>query len=255
MGELTLTAPVAGLTGKGRITADDVQLLRGEVFRDGIVTRAEAESLFALHASCHDQSADWPRFFVEAVTDYIVHQEKPHGYISEDNADWLVRAISRDGIVDTAVEMELLVTVLEKAKSSPERLSAYALEQVALAVIDGEGPLAGSRTAVRRHRRASTKSICCAAFSTHSAATATSPYPGGSRDPVPHQRQHLRRNEPPVVERAIRQGGRQFRPGLVRLRTAEPQRGIASRRLLRQCRRQYRRLLRPHGFGRRHRHP
>src|SRR4051812_9397363 len=146
MGELTLTAPVAGLTGKGRITADDVQLLRAEVFRDGIATRAEAESLFALHASCLDQSAAWPAFFVEAVTDYIVHQEKPYGYISEDNADWLIRAISRDGMVDTPAEMELLVSVLEKARSSPERLSAYALEQVALAVIDGTGPLAGSRT-------------------------------------------------------------------------------------------------------------
>jgi hypothetical protein len=149
MGELTLAAPVAGLTGKGRITADDVLLLRGEVFRDGIVTRAEAESLFALHASCADQCAEWPVFFVEAVTDYIVHQEKPQGYISDDNAEWLMRAISRDGAVDTAVEMELLVSVLEKARSSPERLSAYALEQVALAVIDGNGPLAGGRTATR----------------------------------------------------------------------------------------------------------
>ena len=147
MGELTLAAPVAGLTGKGRITADDVQLLRGEVFRDGIVTRAEAESLFALHASCLDQCAAWSGFFVEAVTDYIVDQEKPRGYISDENADWLIRAISRDGAVDTAAEMELLVAVLEKAKSSPERLSAYALEQVALAVIDGDGPLAGSRPA------------------------------------------------------------------------------------------------------------
>ena len=96
-----------------------------------------------------DQSAEWPGFFVEAVTDYIVHQEKPQGYISDDNAEWLIRAISRDGAVDTAVEMELLVSVLEKAKSSPERLSAYALEQVALAVIDGAGRLAGGRTATR----------------------------------------------------------------------------------------------------------
>ena len=146
MGELTLSAPVAGLTGKGRITDDDVQLLRAEVFRDGIVTRAEAESLFALHASCRDQSAAWPDFFVEAVTDYIVHQEQPSGYISEDNADWLIRAISRDGMVDTTAEMELLVSVIEKARSSPDRLSAYALEQVALAAIDSKGPLAGSRT-------------------------------------------------------------------------------------------------------------
>ena len=124
-----------------------------------------------------DQCAEWPGFFVEAVTDYIVHQEKPQGYVSEDNAEWLIRAISRDGVVDTAVEMELLVTVLEKAKSSPERLSAYALEQVALAVIDGNGPLAGSRTAAPAWST-SAKSICCAASSMPSAATATSPSPG-----------------------------------------------------------------------------
>ena len=78
-GRTALTAPVAGLTGKGRITADDVISLRAEVFRDGIVTRAEAESLFALHASCRDQSAAWPAFFVEAVNRYIVHQEMPRG--------------------------------------------------------------------------------------------------------------------------------------------------------------------------------
>ncbi|TIX74634.1 MAG: hypothetical protein E5V27_33095, partial [Mesorhizobium sp.] len=80
-------------------------------------------------------------FFVEAVTDFIVHQEKPAGYISQDNADWLVRAISRDGMVDSRTELELLVHVLEKAKSSPNGLCVYALAQVANAVLDGKGPL------------------------------------------------------------------------------------------------------------------
>ena len=156
MGELMLAAPVAGLAEKGRITADDVQLLRGEVFRDGVVTRAEAESLIALHSSCADRCADWQDFFVEAVTDYLVHQEKPEGYISEDNAAWLVRAISRDGMVDTPVEMELLVTVLEKARSSPPSLAAYALEQVAIAIVDGKGSLGqgrDDRNGRRRSRR------------------------------------------------------------------------------------------------------
>jgi hypothetical protein len=131
MGELILAAPVAGLTTKGRITTDDVQLLRAEVFRDGVATRAEAEALFALHSSCSDQCAEWSGFFVEAVTDYVVHQEKPAGCISEDSAAWLVRAISRDGKVDTPIEMQLLVNVLEKAKSSPASLSAYARVQQA----------------------------------------------------------------------------------------------------------------------------
>ncbi|TIW39840.1 MAG: hypothetical protein E5V72_25235 [Mesorhizobium sp.] len=141
MGELTMSAPVAGLTSKNRITAEDVVMLRREVFGDGVVTRGEAEALFALDAMAKDKCAQWPVFFVEAVTDFIVHQEKPAGYISQDNADWLVRAISRDGMVDSRTELELLVHVLEKAKSSPNGLCVYALAQVANAVLDGKGPL------------------------------------------------------------------------------------------------------------------
>nr|WP_287083843.1 hypothetical protein [Mesorhizobium sp.] len=136
-----MSAPVAGLASKNRITAEDVVMLRREVFGDGVVTRGEAEALFALDATAKDKCAQWPDFFIEAVTDFIVHQEKPAGYISQDNADWLVRAISRDGMVDSRTELELLVHVLEKAKSSPNGLCAYALEQVAHAVIDGKGSL------------------------------------------------------------------------------------------------------------------
>ncbi|UCI23569.1 hypothetical protein [Mesorhizobium sp. B2-8-5] len=141
MGELIMSAPVAGLTSKNKITAEDVTMLRHEVFADGVVGRGEAEALFALDQTARDKCGEWAPFFVEAVTDYIVHQEKPEGYISEQNADWLVRTISRDGMVDSRTELELLVHVLEEAKSSPGQLSAYALEQVAHAVIDGKGPL------------------------------------------------------------------------------------------------------------------
>ncbi len=155
MGELIMTAPVAGLTSKNRITAEDVTMLRREVFSDGVVTRGEAEALFALDATARDKCQEWPVFFVEAVTDYIVHQEKPSGYISEENAAWLIRAISRDGMVDSRTELELLIHGLEEAKSSPNRLSAYALEQVANAVVDGKGPLmSGGRLEPGRVSRA-----------------------------------------------------------------------------------------------------
>ena len=69
MGELTLAAPVAGLTGKGRITADNVKLLRGEVFRDGIVTRAErGNRCLRCMRSCLDQCDEWHAFFAEAMS-------------------------------------------------------------------------------------------------------------------------------------------------------------------------------------------
>ena len=145
MGELILGAPVAGLASRSRIVAEDVLLLRREVFRDGVVSRGEAESLFALDASCDDKCPEWSDFFVEALTDYLVHQEKPAGYVSQDNADWLIRAISTDGKVDTASELELLVKILETARKSPDRLVAFALSQVAIAVTEGEGVLARRR--------------------------------------------------------------------------------------------------------------
>lgn len=141
MGELIMSAPVAGLTSKSKITAEDVTMLRREVFADGVVSRGEAEALFALDQAARDKCAEWAPFFVEAVTDYIVHREKPVGYISQEKAEWLVRAISRDGMVDSRTELELLVHVLEQAKSSPGQLSVYALEQVAHAVVEGKGPL------------------------------------------------------------------------------------------------------------------
>lgn len=143
MGELILTAPVAGLSQKGRIKAEDVLMLRREVFHDGVATRAEAESLFALDAACAEKCPEWPVFFIEAVSDYAVFGEPPAGHVSPDNANWLKRAISRDGRVDTETELELLVAVLEKARSTPADLAAYALRQVADAIIDGAGPLAG----------------------------------------------------------------------------------------------------------------
>ena len=124
------------------ITAADVRSLRAFVYPDGVVSRAEVEKLFRLNAAAKSVCPEWQEFFVEAATDHLVHQERPEGYVSEENADWLMRMISRDGVVETLTEVELLVTVLEKAKSSPEKLVAFALEQVAVAVVGGAGALA-----------------------------------------------------------------------------------------------------------------
>lgn len=143
MGEMVLAAPVGGLDAKGAITPADVLMLRREVFHDGVATRAEAESLFALDASAIEKCPQWFDFFVEAVSDYVVFSEPPSGHVSPDNAAWLRRTVSRDGRVDTGTELELLIVVMEKARSVPLDLSAYALQQVADAVIDGAGPLSG----------------------------------------------------------------------------------------------------------------
>jgi len=68
-----------------------------------------------------------------------VFQAKPTGYISDENADWLIARVSRSGQVASACEAELLVKALERAKLSPVKLVTFALEQVKWDVIGVPG--------------------------------------------------------------------------------------------------------------------
>ena len=96
---------VKAILARGKITADDVLDLRHRVFLKGVVTPDDAAMVFALNDRL-EQSADpsWPPFFAEVLTDYLVFQAEPRGYISDANADWLIARIGRAGHVETAGE-------------------------------------------------------------------------------------------------------------------------------------------------------
>ena len=136
-----LPPELAAFAESGTITSEDVLTMRREVFKDGVVSAAEAENLFHLNQKCVAKDTAWNDFFVEALTDYVVKQAEPEGYVTIENADWLIEHISRDGKVETASELELLVNVLDKSRWSPVRLVGFALEQVKQAVVDGNGPI------------------------------------------------------------------------------------------------------------------
>lgn len=132
----------------GRIQPDDVRYFRTEVFRDGVVSQAEAEALFAMNGAVPVKCPEWNEYFVEALAQFVVEQVEPRGYVSVDNAQWLIESISRDGRVEPANELELLVKILDRSQSSPELLVGFALKMVTRAVLEGHGPLAsGGRLA------------------------------------------------------------------------------------------------------------
>jgi hypothetical protein len=133
--------PVDEIVNRGSLRDTDVRLLRQIFYEDGIVSPEEADLLFRLNSACPVQHADWPDFFVEAITDYVVFQERPQGYLTSINGHWLIDRITHDGKVDSKTELELLVNVLDKARWSPVSLVKFALEQVKRAVISGDGPL------------------------------------------------------------------------------------------------------------------
>jgi hypothetical protein len=97
-------------------------------------------------SSCTEQQSAFSTLFVEALSDYIVHQTYPDGYITDANAAWLISRIDKDGKLETKNELELLLAVFEKAKSVPETMSAYALDQVRQAIISGEGVTRSGKT-------------------------------------------------------------------------------------------------------------
>lgn len=131
---------IAKTQANGTIDASDVLALRQVNWEDGAINAGEADALFALNDIITVPSPEWCDFFVDALTTYTVFQLAPRGYVSEENATWLMSKITHDARVDTVVELELLVHVIEAATSAPDSLRQFALKTVEQTVLSGKGP-------------------------------------------------------------------------------------------------------------------
>lgn len=142
MASSLLTDLTAQLKAKRELTSEDVVALRRLIFGETLVTPEEAEALIDLDESVEHAGPEWLDLFVEALTDFVIYQQEPQGYVSDANAAWLTDRIARDGRIKTQTELELLIRVLEKATSAPPSLAGFALGQVKEAVLTAQGPLA-----------------------------------------------------------------------------------------------------------------
>lgn len=124
----------------GQITADELLALRREGWGDGIITREEAEALFALNEALHHRTPEWVDFFVEAIGEFVLNAAPPRLQCNQEEAEWLIAQVDRDGKVDSMAELEALVRILERAENTPDLLKNYVLAKVEHAVLHGEGP-------------------------------------------------------------------------------------------------------------------
>ena len=139
MGVLSAAA-VAEIKARGSIDNIDVLALRRDC-GDGRITFDEAEIIFSLNDACPLQDPAWTDWFVETLTEFIVDQAEPDGYLTSDNATWLVAHIAKEGRVETLTEMDLVLSVLDRARWSPISLVRFALDQVKHAIVSAAGPL------------------------------------------------------------------------------------------------------------------
>lgn len=124
----------------GQVTADEVLALRREGWGDGIITREEAEALFAINNALDQRDEQWSDFFVEAIGEFVLNGTPPRLQCDEEEADWLIAQIDHDGVVESLVELETLVRVIERAENVPTKLKDYVIAQVEREVLEGTGP-------------------------------------------------------------------------------------------------------------------
>lgn len=124
---MTLNDAIASLGGKKELTAEDALMMRRVVFSgEAVVDLSEADALFNLNSGATTLAREWRDFFAEAITDFVVRQQLPAGYVNDVQADWLISACSRHGRLRED-ELEALVHVLEAADHTPAALSDFIL--------------------------------------------------------------------------------------------------------------------------------
>ena len=125
----------------------DAQLrtIRRAFYDDGVMSADEADKMFKINDVAVKKPAEWNDFFVSALTDFLVRQVLPAGYVDTANAAWLMERIDHDGVLELETEFELLMNVLHLSESVPDRLETYALRQVVTCVLEGRGYLADGR--------------------------------------------------------------------------------------------------------------
>lgn len=111
------------IVASGSITASDVVALRDIVYTDGKVEQAEAEFLFKLRKELNDfgNLKEWNGFFIQAICDFVLDDERSPEAIDELEATWLINQIGEDGIIDD-VEQRLLKKLRKEAKHFPATL-------------------------------------------------------------------------------------------------------------------------------------
>ena len=124
----------------GIVSPAELQSLRQLGWGDGVITREEAEAIFAINRALVHPSHEWVDFFVEAIGEFVLNGSEPKGMCDDDEARWLVQSLDHDGRLDSMAELELLVRIVEKARNVPDMLKHYALRQVETAVLTGTGP-------------------------------------------------------------------------------------------------------------------
>ena len=112
------------LLADGVLDAAEVTSLRAQLFADGVIDREEADLVFDLNdaTSGAKNHSSWQALFVDAISAYLLEDEKTPGVVDDDEAAWLLSHIEKDGEYDDN-EKALVKNLKAKAKSISAKLT------------------------------------------------------------------------------------------------------------------------------------
>ncbi len=128
----TLADLVGTLQSKGRITADDVLMLRRAFYTPSMIATEDIEALVGLDKAVSDRGPEWGEFFAGAVVDFVVHQQEPADYVDAAKSTWVMGVFAGDLTCDGA--LEALLRVVETAIDVPADLASFILGKVKAAI-------------------------------------------------------------------------------------------------------------------------
>ena len=135
----------------GEMSEADALRIVNEIYADGIVSRSEAETLFRLNETLSASDVDWANRFQEALADFLLTRESPEGWVSDEEAEWLIAQVQMDANEPSVQELDLFLHILRKADGAPPDLGQYVLNALSNRIIS-EG--AASPMMVERMRYA-----------------------------------------------------------------------------------------------------
>ena len=130
---------LAAVGADGYVTADEVLFLRRNIFANGVVCERELDAIFSLGQRAPDGDPEWPQFFAEAVADFYLREEEPHGYLTADEFDELQARIVGDDCANR-LERALLVKLMETAIETPPEMSVFTGRELKAAILGKERP-------------------------------------------------------------------------------------------------------------------
>lgn len=134
-----LTGELAAIAVKGRVSARDVLSLRRKVFADGVVCRNDLASLFALAEHAPDGDREWFDFFAEAVADYYLREEQPHGYLTQEEFAEIKAHVTRDGAAPSRLEIALMVKLIEDAVKTTAGMNDFVRKEITAMIAGKDG--------------------------------------------------------------------------------------------------------------------